>query len=92
MLVFGLQMEERPPPMEVSCSRGQITRDGLPAWGLGVGLTTPNRKKNLLRKLLKSLGPGRIFWINDPSYGIWIWDLALRMLEVCVGRIPEEYN
>jgi hypothetical protein len=24
----------------------------------------------LLRKLLKSLGPGRILWINDPSYGI----------------------
>jgi hypothetical protein len=47
-------------------------RGGPPAWGLGVGLTTPHRKKNLLRKLLKSLGPGRIFWINDPSYGIQI--------------------
>jgi hypothetical protein len=26
-------------------SRGQPTRGGPPAWGLGVGLTTPHRKK-----------------------------------------------
>jgi hypothetical protein len=24
----------------------------------------------LLQKLLKRLGPGRILWINDPSYGM----------------------
>jgi hypothetical protein len=29
-----------------------------------------NSSNNLLRKLLKSLGPGRILWINYPSYGI----------------------
>jgi hypothetical protein len=35
------------------CSRRAVTRGGPPAWGLGVGLTTPHRKKNWLRKLLK---------------------------------------
>jgi hypothetical protein len=39
---------------------------------LGAGLTNPHVKKSLLPKLLKSLGPGRILWINDPSYGIRI--------------------
>jgi hypothetical protein len=36
---------------------------------LGVGLTTPRRKKkiNLLQKFKRSLGPGRIAWINDLS-------------------------
>jgi hypothetical protein len=28
-------------------SRGQTTRGGPPAWGLGVGLTTPHRKKQI---------------------------------------------
>jgi hypothetical protein len=34
----------------------------------------------LLRKLLKSLGPGQILWINDPSYGMRIlerWDAVM---------------
>jgi hypothetical protein len=31
----------------------------------------------LLRKLLKSLGPGLILWINDPSYGTW----SLKLIE-----------
>jgi hypothetical protein len=49
------------------------------SWGLGVGLTTLRRKKiNVLRKSLKSLGPGRILWINDPGDGIrneiWIME------------------
>jgi hypothetical protein len=48
------------------------TRGGPSAWGMGVGLKTFAIKINLLRELLKSLGPGRILWINDPSYGIWI--------------------
>jgi hypothetical protein len=40
--------------------------------GLGVGLTTHHLKKiNFLRTIDTSLGPGRILWINDPSYGIW---------------------
>jgi hypothetical protein len=38
--------------------------------GVGRGVNNPLTLKILLRKLLKSLGPGRIFWINDPSYGI----------------------
>jgi PAS domain-containing protein len=29
---------------------------------LGVGLTTPHGKKNLLRTIYTSLGPGRILW------------------------------
>jgi hypothetical protein len=38
--------------LEVSCeyiisSRGQTTRGGPPAGGLGVGLTTPHRKKQI---------------------------------------------
>jgi hypothetical protein len=37
---------------------------GHRAWGLGVGLTTPHRKKtNLLQKVTQSLGPGRILWM-----------------------------
>jgi hypothetical protein len=43
----------------------QPTRGGPPAWGLGVGLTTPHRKKiSLLQKFSRSLRPGRIPWIN----------------------------
>jgi hypothetical protein len=44
-------------------------------------------KINLLWKLLKSLGPGWIIWIKDPSYAIWIWDLVHGMLEVCIGQL-----
>jgi hypothetical protein len=38
--------------LDVSCeyrisSRGQTTRGGPPVWGLGVGLTTPHRKKQI---------------------------------------------
>jgi hypothetical protein len=40
--------------------------------GLGVGLTTPHRKKKLVMKMLKSLGSGRIPWINDLSERKWI--------------------
>jgi hypothetical protein len=44
--------------------------------GVGRGVNKPlTVKKNLLRKLLKSLGPGRILWINDPrdpDVGGWI--------------------
>jgi hypothetical protein len=37
-------------PYPETSSRGQPTRGGPPAWGLGVGLTTPHRKKiSLLR-------------------------------------------
>jgi hypothetical protein len=50
--------------------------DGPPAWGLGVGLTTPARKIiRLLRKITRSLVPGRIPWINDlnkkDGHEIW---------------------
>jgi hypothetical protein len=48
----------------------------------------------LLRNLLKSLGPGRILWINDPSYGIQIRDLALGMLGgwIILGWILERWD
>jgi hypothetical protein len=44
-----------PPDMEGSC--GNPTRCGPPVWGLGVGLTTPRRKKiSSLRNVTKGLG------------------------------------
>jgi hypothetical protein len=48
-----------------------MTRDGPPAWGVGVGLTTLQHKKNKpLRIFSESLGLGQILWVNDISYGI----------------------
>jgi hypothetical protein len=56
--------------------------------GLGVGLTTPHRKKiSLLRKFIRHLGPGQIPWINDLSERKWICDLVHGMLEVCMGQV-----
>ena len=37
-------------------SRGQSTRDGPPAWGLGDVVTTPHHENLLLRTTHKSLG------------------------------------
>ena len=44
---------------------------GPPAWGLVEGLTTPHRKKRLLRILQISLGIGQILWCET-------WSLILR--------------
>jgi hypothetical protein len=52
-----------------------MTRDGTPAWRLGVGLTNPCHKKSLLWKVLNSLGPRWILWIKNLSDGIWRRDL-----------------
>jgi hypothetical protein len=43
----------------------------------------------MLRKLLKSLGPGRILWINDPSYGIrrWVDNIRMDLGEVGWGDV-----
>jgi hypothetical protein len=38
---------------------GKPTRDGLPALGLGVGIT-PNHKNSLLRNVMQGLGIGRL--------------------------------
>jgi hypothetical protein len=43
-----------------------MTRGGISAWGLGVGLTTPHGKKTKL--VTKSI---QILWINDLNKGIW---------------------
>jgi hypothetical protein len=45
-------------------SRGQPTRGGPPAWGLGEGLTTPHHENvSLLRNIQRqSLGPGLIIY------------------------------
>jgi hypothetical protein len=41
------------------------------SFGIGHGANNPSpQNKNLLRKSLKSLGPGRILWIIDPIDGI----------------------
>jgi hypothetical protein len=42
---------------------------------LGEGLKTLHRKNKFVTKATKSLGPGRILWMNDPSEGIWTRDL-----------------
>jgi hypothetical protein len=48
-------------------------RGDLPALGLGVRLTTLQRKKiNVFGKSKNSLGLGQILWINDPSDGILV--------------------
>jgi hypothetical protein len=70
--VLGLRMEERPPAMEVAAyiwNKQPRTNDRGRSSSLGIwrGVTTLPHKINLLRKSLKSLGPGRILWINDPS-------------------------
>jgi hypothetical protein len=55
-------MEKWPPDMEGSCkhkisSRGQPTRGGLPAWGLGKVVTSPHSKDLImLRSIKRRLG------------------------------------
>jgi hypothetical protein len=38
--------------------------------GVGRGFDNPSPKKKLLRIFKKSLRPGWVLWINDPSNGI----------------------
>jgi hypothetical protein len=56
---------------------------------LGVGHEANNSSayKSSLRKITRSLGPGRIPCINDLSERKWISDLVLGMLEVCIGQV-----
>jgi hypothetical protein len=59
-----------------------------PGWVLGVGPTTPHLKKiHLLRKFIRSLGSGKIPWINDLNEREWMRDLVLGMLKVCLGQV-----
>jgi hypothetical protein len=51
-------------------SHDQPTRGVQPAWGLGVGLTTPHRKKiSLLRNVTKDLG----IWLRMGTSGGLFW-------------------
>jgi len=50
--------------MEGISSRGQLTRGGLPACRLGVGLTTTHRKILPIRNISKRLGHGLICWLD----------------------------
>lgn len=57
-------------------SRRQLTRDGPPAWRLGMSLTTPHHKENsLLPNATQGLKLWHILW-NDISKGKLTWDLA----------------
>jgi hypothetical protein len=71
-LVLRLRMEEAASGYEEQLriywinNSGEPTRGGLPAWGLGVDLIMPHFKKiSMIRKITRSLGPGRIPRIND---------------------------
>jgi hypothetical protein len=65
--------------MEIS-SRGQPTRGGPPACGLGVELTIPHHKKiSLLQNVTKGLGLGPMEGScehgNEPSGCIKCWNI-----------------
>jgi hypothetical protein len=54
--------------------------------GIGLGANNPQRKtSNLLRIMIKSLGPGWILW-HEPSTEKWIQDLAPGMLGAFIGQ------
>jgi hypothetical protein len=59
----------------ISC-RGQITRGGPPAWGLGVGLITPNRKKKLVTKTSKEPRT----WIDSVDKQPKLWNTDMRFI------------
>jgi len=46
-------------------SRGQPTRGGPPAWGLGVGLTTPHRIKVTCYEMFQSTSD--LDWFSDTT-------------------------
>jgi hypothetical protein len=73
--VLRFRMEDRLQIWRLAANilnkQSQTDNKGWPSsLGLGVGLTTPHRKKNLVRTIYTSLGPGRILCINDLRYGI----------------------
>jgi hypothetical protein len=74
----GFGWRRRLPDMEGTCEYiEQAAAEADNGWsssrGLGVGLTAPHRKKiSLLRKITRSLGPGRNLSINDLSERKWI--------------------
>jgi hypothetical protein len=70
--VLGLRIEERPPAMEVSCKYIELADADKRQWVVLQFRRGANNPSPYKIKLVKSLGPGRILWINDPSYGIWI--------------------
>jgi len=73
-------------------SQRQPTRGGPPACGLGVGLTTPHRKKsNALRNVSKGLGPVLILW-NDLSNIRRLNGLSLSFLRFILSRNQSHHN
>jgi len=65
----------------------QPIRGGLPAWGLGKGLTTTHHKNTcLLQNVTLGIRIGWILW-NDLGNGTWISVVELGMLGVCRGLV-----
>jgi hypothetical protein len=73
------------------------SRDDLPVWGLGMGLTTPQHKNKLI---MKGLRLGQIPWIKIPNlrymdmrYGTWnVRSLYRAGSLVTVSKELSEYN
>jgi hypothetical protein len=59
-------------PGNILRSRGQLTKGGTPAWGLGVGVAIPHRKKK--KSLLQNVRQGLGLAQNTNQW----WDLVNR--------------
>jgi hypothetical protein len=76
----GCRWRKQPTDTEDSCeywinTREQTTKDGHPAWGLGVGLTFVV-KINLLRHVIKYVRFERNLWINGRKQRKRLWGYA----------------
>jgi hypothetical protein len=58
-----------------------MTRGGSPVWGLGVGLTTLDRKNKLVTKIIKEPQT----WM-EYGYEIWITECK----EFVKGELPDD--
>jgi hypothetical protein len=78
----GIYISDKPRTEQKPNSKLLITANNFylylscdpPTRGLGVGLTTPHRKKISVTKCQKGHGRGRILRINDLCYGKWTCD------------------
>jgi hypothetical protein len=69
--------------MEVSCK--QLTRDSLPASGLGRGLISPHHKKSTHCETIHRVSEW-ILW-NNLSNGNWTSDLEFGRQGVYTGQV-----